>query len=82
VDGFTLGAAAGRRAAELGHEASIEHDGPRFRVVCSCGWHTNLNWTRKHVFLAVTEHVRDVIAQEGEFGDTPEDMAGIVGGRA
>ena len=61
--GIALGLSIGRQAIELGHEAAIEHVGGRFLIVCSCGWSTAKNWTRRHAFQAVTEHVVGVVVE-------------------
>ena len=63
VGGLGLGLSVGRQAIELGHEASVEHLDGRFRIVCSCGWSTSKNWTRRHAFQAVTEHVVSVVVE-------------------
>ena len=61
--GIALGLSIGRQAIELGHEAAIEHVDGRFRIVCSCGWSTAKNWSRRHAFQAVTQHVIGVVAE-------------------
>ena len=55
----------GTRAAEFGHVVEVKHEGKRFRIACSCGWQTGLNWTRKRVFDAVMDHCIGVV-REGE----------------
>jgi len=61
-----LGSAAvsgsiGWRAAQLGHVETTEAKGTRFRVVCSCGWRTEIRWTRRHTVMAAAQHTFDVI---------------------
>lgn len=44
-------------ALDNGHEPSVDRTGARFRLVCSCGWKTAPNVTRKNAFAAVSAHV-------------------------
>ncbi len=48
-----------RAALQAGHVPDIRHEGKRFRIECACGWSTPLGWTRKRVFQACDEHVRE-----------------------
>ena len=56
--------AIGYRAAEAGHQLSVEREAKRFRVVCSCGFQTRLNSTRKAAFGMAYDHA--VAAAQGE----------------
>lgn len=71
-----------RAALDAGHEPSIERSGKRFRIVCSCGWKTQTNWSRKYSFLAVSQHVHEA-GKAGLEKDTPErvNVPSAVGGR-
>jgi len=71
-------------AIDAGHDPVVERLGNRFRLVCSCGWKTAINATRKNAFLAVGEHVWEVgHAELRRRGDTPKtDVPHSVGGRA
>jgi hypothetical protein len=51
----------GERAKALGHIPDVIEDGKRFVLVCSCGYRTHANWTRRHTFEAITQHVIDVV---------------------
>lgn len=44
-------------ALDNGHEPAVERTGARFRLVCSCGWKTAPNATRKNAFADVSAHV-------------------------
>lgn len=55
-------ASVGYRAAMEGHAVQVQHSGRRFRVVCSCGWKTPVNWTRKLVMQATLEHVQEAVS--------------------
>jgi hypothetical protein len=52
----------GYRATELGHELGVERTGRRFRMRCSCGWATQVNWSRRTTMQAVVEHAHDVVS--------------------
>lgn len=52
----------GYRAAMAGHAVQVEHSGRRFRVVCSCGWKTPVNWSRKLVMQATLDHVQEAVS--------------------
>lgn len=75
-------------ALDAGHEPVVERTGKRFRLVCSCGWKTPINWTRKQVFQAVADHVWQAgheYLEKGRLenaGDTPTEIPRSVGGRA
>lgn len=64
----------GDRAAALGHAASVERVGGRFRLRCSCGFATPVNAKRKAAFDAATAHVYGVVR-------TGVSLPGVVGGR-
>ena len=49
-----------RAALAAGHEPSVKRLGKRFILVCTCGWSTPQNMTRKNAYLAVARHVQDV----------------------
>lgn len=66
------GTSVGYRAAELGHELSIEHEGKRFRVVCPCGFRTGIKSTRKAAFAEALNHA--VAAAQG---DIPPLASGV-----
>lgn len=56
-----------RAAIEAGHEPSVKRVKNRFILVCTCGWSTPQNMTRKNAYLAVARHVQDVgLAHMGE----------------
>lgn len=57
-------------AQEAGHEPTIEHVGKRFRIACTCGWSTPLNWTRKRAFEAALEHT--ILAGRTALGEVPK----------
>jgi hypothetical protein len=51
----------GEQAAVLGHHVAVERDGKRFRLRCSCGVVTAVNWKRKTTFDWMTEHIAAVV---------------------
>lgn len=54
------GTAVGYRAAELGHELRVQHEGKRFRIACSCGFRTAIKSTRKAAFGETLDHAAAV----------------------
>ena len=52
----------GEAAQLLGHSVEVESAGKRFRLVCSCGYATQTNWTRKLAFERLKEHLAAVVA--------------------
>jgi len=73
-----------KAAIDAGHEPSVRHIGKRFVLVCTCGWSTPQNMTRKNAYLAVARHVQDVgLAHLGDDpGVSPVHPLPVAGGRA
>jgi hypothetical protein len=63
---FKAGTSVGYRAAELGHQLGIQHEGKRFRVACGCGFRTGIKATRKAAFEDALNHAVGVVQ-----GDIP-----------
>ena len=78
---FSRGNAIGFRAAALGHNATVEPNGKRFRIACSCGWRSRAEWNRKRTFDEVAKHCFEVVKEAGELSDTPNEIPGSVSGR-
>lgn len=51
----------GWRAAQLGHVETTQATGSRFRIVCTCGWRTNKQWTRRRTVLEAARHTFEVL---------------------
>ncbi len=51
----------GAQARRLGHDVQVVRVGKRFRLVCSCGLASQVNWKRKTSFDFMTEHVSAVV---------------------
>jgi hypothetical protein len=58
-------------ALDAGHDPQVAHEGRRFRLVCSCGFRTPLQMSRKVAFAAISDHVYEVGRAVLEASDTP-----------
>lgn len=62
-------------AVDAGHDPDVVHEGKRFRLVCSCGFRTPINMTRKTAFRTISEHVYEMghaaLQAAGQVPDTP-----------
>jgi hypothetical protein len=75
--GLRGGASIFKAALDSGHIPDIEHKGKRFRIVCACGWSSNLNWTRRHTYQAIEDHV--IEAGQKALAEKPEAIRRVPG---
>lgn len=66
LEDLKLATSLGIKAQQLGHEISLDRSEKRYVLVCTCGFRTRRDFKRRTTFLAMTEHIKEVVRLDAE----------------